>query len=312
LGISFNNDCLCWEVVAGQEIYQLLLVNFFTIILSSLSYLVWKALDEKWERFHNLVGPPTFNLAKNVLELRYTQALAWLGFFFSPFITTLCVVGLLVVFQVKSKIMIRCCKPSELTYRAARNSSSFIILLLFTLILCVAPLVYTIYSIQPSEMCGPFRARTSMISTLSDLIDSSPGWVSTVFNVLFSIPFIVPAFIVTLIVIYYYYTKEQAQKETYRRLKEQHQVETIDKQYLVHKIQGLMTVIADYAPINVLNEIQGTTKLGATQDKRRQRLEKLQALSKSAHRNSIGGSSVEKLARDSPTPSARGSHDSPV
>jgi ABC-type transport system involved in Fe-S cluster assembly fused permease/ATPase subunit len=47
------------------------------------------------------MGKGNFNIAKSILDLIYTQALLWLGFFYSPFLPFVILVTSFMLFYVK-------------------------------------------------------------------------------------------------------------------------------------------------------------------------------------------------------------------
>lgn len=231
----------CWETYVGQEFYKLVLINFFVQI--AVVFLVETPrrliVDKCSCKFAEIIGRQEFDIPKGVLDLIYMEALLWFGGFFSPIIAPMMVATMLVLFYIKYFTVLFNCKPLEFPYRASSSSEFFLITLLITYTLCIVPLVYVIYSITPSTGCGPFRIYSNMYQIIPITIDTWPSGFQSFVSFLTTAAVIVPIFVILCLSIYYVVQVLLTYKSMVVTLKEQLNMESRDKEYLMTKISHL-------------------------------------------------------------------------
>ncbi|KAG7267502.1 hypothetical protein CRUP_008263 [Coryphaenoides rupestris] len=146
----------CWETFVGQELYRLVLVDFFCTLVNAF---VGESL---WRLFSNRVlkrrRRPTFDVSRHALELVYGQTLTWLGVFFAPLLPVVQLIKLLLLFYVKKTGLTLTCEAPRRPWRASQMTAVFTALLLCPSLLgAAACLTYTVWTVKPSSACGPFR-----------------------------------------------------------------------------------------------------------------------------------------------------------
>ncbi|XP_074016049.1 transmembrane channel-like protein 6 [Numenius arquata] len=235
----------CWETCVGQDLYRFVVMDFiFTLLDTLFGELVWRLILEKKLKRNQ---KPEFDIARNVLELIYGQTLTWLGVLFAPLLPALQTLKLVLLFYVKKTSLMQNCQSPSKPWQASRMSTVFITLLCFPSFLGAAVfLSYTIWSVQPSESCGPFQGLETIYKsgkTWVQLLEkSNPNitWFAWVHQHLVENSFLLFfASGVLLAIIYFNIQVVRGQRRIIRLLKEQIANEGEDKIFLIQKLHSV-------------------------------------------------------------------------
>ncbi|KAM8945680.1 transmembrane channel-like protein 6 [Pelodytes ibericus] len=235
----------CWETFVGQELYRFVIMDLvFNLLDTVLGELLWRKI---LERRRKQKCRPEFDIARNVLELIYGQTLTWLGVLFCPLLPVVQILKLLLLFYVKKASLMRNCRSPKKPWRASHMSTTFLTLLCFPSFLGAAVfLSYTVWSVKPSDCCGPFRSLGTMYEAgkfyVQQLEKNNPqlGWVSWVHHYLWENTFFIYlATGVLLVVIYFHIQIVNGQRKIIKLLKEQISNEGEDKRFLIHRLHSV-------------------------------------------------------------------------
>ncbi|XP_030064519.1 transmembrane channel-like protein 6 isoform X2 [Microcaecilia unicolor] len=230
----------CWETFIGQELYRFVVMDFIFMLLDTFfGEMVWRFILEKKQK-----RKPEFDIARNVLELIYGQTLTWLGFLFVPLLPAVQTLQLLLLFYIKKMSLMRNCQCPSKPWRASHMSTIFITLLCFPSFLGAAIfLSYSIWSVKPSDTCGPFQTLGTISEAgrvwIQELEKSNPRllWFTWIYHYVVKNTFcIFLAAGVLMIVIYFYIEVVNGQRKIIVMLKEQIGNEGEDKKFLIQKI----------------------------------------------------------------------------
>jgi hypothetical protein len=234
---------LCWETYVGQELYKLVVADlvasiFVVFVFSPLR----KALASLLSTSPGLqtIIQVDFDLPRQVVDIVYSQSLCWLSLLFSPLAPMISAVKFLIFFYVKQFHLKYVCAPSLLLYRASRSNALFMGALLLSFVAVTAPIGLLVLEVRPSKSCGPFRGEEFMWKVVVDSISDWPSWIKSVMAFLSTAGFVVPAIIVLVLCLYYYWAMSSAHKSMVSRLQEQLILENRDKQFLLARLNALL------------------------------------------------------------------------
>ncbi|KAM4604110.1 transmembrane channel-like protein 5 isoform 2-T3 [Polymixia lowei] len=234
----------CWESMVGQALYRLVVVDFLFLMLGSffgefLSNVIGTRLLPS-------LGVPEFDVARNVLDLIYSQTLAWIGIYFSPLLPVIQIVKFFLLFYLKKVSLTQNCQPPRRSGRAAQMQTFFIALLFFpSFVGALSVVAYTVWSLTPSEQCGPFRGLNNTFSTVvvwMEELETIPGsdWAIWIYqNVIRSEIFYFLITLIILIIIYIFWQVTQGRKLLIVLLRQQIVNEGKDKSFLLERLQKL-------------------------------------------------------------------------
>uniref|UniRef100_A0A8C2ELC9 Transmembrane channel-like protein n=1 Tax=Cyprinus carpio TaxID=7962 RepID=A0A8C2ELC9_CYPCA len=220
------NSISCWESFVGQSVYRLLIIDFIFCLLGIFF----------GEFLRNVIGTmciqslgvPEFDIARNVLDLIYAQTLAWIGIYFSPLLPVMQVLKLFILFYLKKISLSLNCQPPKHIGRAAQIQTVFIAILFFPSFVGVLSMVaYTVWSLEPSNQCGPFQGLETPFHTIFNWTASiqnfpESNWVWWIFeNILRSELFYYLISLIVLVITYFLWQITQGRKQLIKTLREQ-------------------------------------------------------------------------------------------
>ncbi|KAK0137728.1 Transmembrane channel-like protein 6 [Merluccius polli] len=252
----------CWENFVGQELYRLILMDFFCTIINTFTG------EFLWRLFSNGVlkrgRRPVFDISWHAVELIYGQTLTWLGVFFAPLLPVVQLIKLLLLFYIKKSdfelrgaqealeskshddrlhgspvlpFIPRCCNVRHLHHLdVSRSIGSY-------RSLC---LEVSLVIVRPSSACGPFRNTTTPLEAqklLWQMVDTSTNPKLFWFSHLVENPlFLFLAAGVFLIVIFTQAHICAGQRRVISLLEQQIVKQGYEKQFLINKLQAIHEV----------------------------------------------------------------------
>ncbi|XP_078319410.1 transmembrane channel-like protein 7 isoform X1 [Crassostrea virginica] len=238
----------CWETAVGSEIYRLVLVDFFfilgaTFFLEFLRRIFGQYCCKKKQDDQEVQSAgPEFDIGRNTLDLIYSQALCWLGTFYSPLLSLVMMVKLFIIFYVKMISVLQNCQPSLRPWRAAKSHTIFMAFLFFFFLMAMVAVAVGVIIIEPSKVCGPFRGEEKAYSIVTKLIDSWKGDLPVLHDIInfISSPGSIASILVALCVgTYYMRIVMIGHKEMVTLLRQQLHMEGRDKAYLLRMLQDV-------------------------------------------------------------------------
>ncbi|XP_078346103.1 transmembrane channel-like protein 7 isoform X1 [Oculina patagonica] len=238
----------CWENYVGYAFYRLVIVDFVFLLLSTFFGEFVRRILAVNVQCCKTIGPPGFDISRNVIDLVYSQCLCWIGTFYSPMLPLIQVIKLFILFYVKKTSVIMNCRPSMRPFRASRMNLLFLFLLGVSFALSLVVIGYTIMSADvtfPSVLCGPFKGKDFMYQVISETTDTFPKWLRSTIGYLSSASFITMLFCILGIIVYYHKMLKDSNEKKIKLLKEQISLAGRDKLYLIKRIKQGMTMQVD-------------------------------------------------------------------
>ncbi|XP_029595030.1 transmembrane channel-like protein 5 isoform X2 [Salmo trutta] len=234
----------CWESIVGQALYRLVIVDFLFIMLGSffgefLSNVIGTKCIQS-------LGVPEFDVARNVLDLIYAQTLAWIGIYFSPLLPVIQIIKFFILFYLKKVSLTQNCQPPRRAGRAAQMQTIFIAILFFpSFVGALSMVAYTVWTLPPSDKCGPFRGLNTTFSAIQIWMDDlnrvdAFQWTVWIYqHVIRSEIFYFLVSFIILVFIYIFRQITQGRKLLIILLRQQIVNEGKDKAFLLEKLQTL-------------------------------------------------------------------------
>nr|CAD7404567.1 unnamed protein product [Timema cristinae] len=128
-------------------------------------------------------------------------------------------------------------KTKLITIRIVIN---LLVLLVLVGAVAIIPVAYSIAELIPSKGCGPFRGQGSVWELVVNTFMGLPSWIRSILFFFSTAGFAVPAFVVLVLCLYYYYAVSAANKHMVMVLKNQLVLEGHDKQFLLNRLSAFI------------------------------------------------------------------------
>ncbi|XP_053546706.1 transmembrane channel-like protein 4 isoform X2 [Bombina bombina] len=232
---GYNSDeYKCWETRVGQEMYKLMIFDFLTVLVVILlvDFPRKMMVDSCSCKPIQFWGQQEFLVPQYVLDIVYGQTVCWIGTFFSPLLPLLNTIKYFIIFYMKKVTLFTNCRPADRTFRASSANFFFLLVLLLGLALSWVPVLYTIFTMNPSKACGPFRGQPSIWDTIPTTVQTFPKVAREFVEFIGSQAFIIPFFGFSCIIMFYLIALGNSYGRLVKMLKDQLQMERSRKIFL--------------------------------------------------------------------------------
>lgn len=229
---------VCWETSLGQEVYRLIMTDFIMALVIAVAEFIRSQLNRRhiWTK----LGPPSFDISRNTLNLIHNQTLFWVGFFFSPLLSFVIVTKMVLLFYIKKFSVLHNCVPSSRSWRASQTETLFLVFTFLALLGVLVTYGYIITRVHTSD-CGPFRGKTYMYEKILEnafqVHEGIPFWNFLMF---LTKPGVVAGLLLSMCAgVYYLRAQSLAQMQMVEILREMLHAEIRDKEFLLEKISQI-------------------------------------------------------------------------
>ncbi|XP_011383948.1 voltage-gated chloride channel TMC4 isoform X1 [Pteropus medius] len=231
----------CWETRLGQEMYRLLLFDLLTgvAVMLLIQFPLKLFCGFCPGTLRRVVGTQEFQVPDEVLGLIYAQTVVWVGSFFCPLLPLLNTAKFLLLFYLKKLALFSVCSPASRTFRASMANFFFPLVLLLGLAISAVPVLYSIFLIPPSKLCGPFRGQSSIWAQIPESISSLPQTIQNFIFFLGTQAFAVPLLLISSILMVYTLTLANSYGRLISELKQQIEMEAQNKVFLAQRAVAL-------------------------------------------------------------------------
>lgn len=234
----------CWETRLGQEMYKLvifdLLMSLLVILLVQFPRKILCGLCPG--ALGRLAGTLEFQVPDEVLGLIYAQTVVWVGSFFCPLLPLINTAKFLILFCLKKMTLFSIYSPASGTFRASAANFFFPLVLLLGLAISAVPVLYSIFLIPPSKLCGPFQGKRSIWVHIPQSIESLPQTTQNFLYFLGTQAFAVPLLILSCILMTYTIALANSYGRLISELKRQIETEAKNKVFLAQRAVALSSV----------------------------------------------------------------------
>ncbi|KAI0217259.1 Transmembrane channel-like protein 7 [Lamellibrachia satsuma] len=229
----------CWETYVGQQIFKLLIMDFIASLLGVFVFDYARTMLVKSKnRYTRWIGKGSFNIPKNVLHLVYCQTLCWLCFFFVPLVPAIAVVKCVFLFYLRKFACLRFYEPANHPFQASSAAYLFVWVLMASFGLCIAPILFVLLKLTPSRGCGPFRLYEYMYSIILVWAETLPSWPRFIVKTMAAPVFIVPLYLVTIMLLYYYKGRATSNYRLAMEYKYQMKIGEADREFLQRRLNS--------------------------------------------------------------------------
>nr|Q496Z4.1 RecName: Full=Transmembrane channel-like protein 4 [Rattus norvegicus]AAI00658.1 Transmembrane channel-like 4 [Rattus norvegicus] len=231
----------CWETRLGQEMYKLVLFDLLMgLLVTLLIQFPRKILCGLCPgALGRLSGTLEFQVPDEVLGLIYAQTVVWVGSFFCPLLPLINTAKFLILFWLKKITLFSIYSPASRTFRASTANFFFPLVLLVGLAISAVPVLYSIFLIPPSKLCGPFQGKLSIWAQIPESIESLPQTAQNFLYFLGTQAFTVPLLIVSSILMMYTVALANCYGRLISELKRQIETEVQNKVFLAQRAVAL-------------------------------------------------------------------------
>ncbi|KAF4011400.1 hypothetical protein G4228_002766 [Cervus hanglu yarkandensis] len=134
------------------------------------------------------------------------------------------------------------CSPASRTFRASTVNFFFPLVLLLGLAISAVPVLYSIFLIPPSKLCGPFRGQSSIWVAIPESICKLPQTAQNFLFFLGTQAFAVPLLLISSILMAYTVALANSYGRLISELKRQIQTEAQNKVFLAQRAVALSSV----------------------------------------------------------------------
>ncbi|XP_035316491.1 transmembrane channel-like protein 4 isoform X1 [Cricetulus griseus] len=231
----------CWETRLGQEMYKLvifdLLMGLLVMLLVQFPRKILCGLCPG--AVGRLAGTLEFQVPDEVLGLIYAQTVVWVGSFFCPLLPLIYIAKFLILFCLKKITLFSIYSPAAGTFRASTANFFFPLVLLLGLAISAVPVLYSIFLIPPSKLCGPFQGKMSIWVHIPESIETLPQSAQNFLYFLGTQAFAVPLLILSCILMVFTIALANSYGRLISELKRQIETEAKNKVFLAQRAVAL-------------------------------------------------------------------------
>lgn len=230
----------CWENEIAAQMYMLVWVDFFVVLLITLGLETLRNLLYKRCSCFQRIGMTQFDISGNVIDLAYAQCLILIGTFFSPILPFIGVLKMIVFFYIKKVSLFYNTRLPDKPFHGAKLSSIFTLLLLFTFFISIGLVGWGVTRV-PTSYCGPFKNTECseskfIIDELTVVVSRWPEWIHKILRFMRTAAFLLPCLILVLSLVFYYRSMANEHRRVISTLKDHLVLEGKHQQILLSQL----------------------------------------------------------------------------